>query len=151
MKTTLEQRSEALLEVRAGGTDDLGRGFARRWGRRVGRGRGAGAIGVARIGAIELMFLFAPLVIVPLGMELGRMVGGGIGCRYRAADSTCGSRAGRGRIVASSGTEGGVWLSGGWWFVCHGGCRMSIGHACGEKRARARAPHSWIGTGGRTD
>jgi YndJ-like protein len=32
-------------------------------------------IGVAPIGAIELMFLFAPLVIVPLGMELGRVMG----------------------------------------------------------------------------
>jgi YndJ-like protein len=32
-------------------------------------------IGVAPIGAIELMFLFAPLVIVPLGMELGRVLG----------------------------------------------------------------------------
>jgi hypothetical protein len=31
-------------------------------------------IGTARIGAIELMFLFAPLVIVPLGMELGRVI-----------------------------------------------------------------------------
>jgi hypothetical protein len=34
-------------------------------------------MGVARIGAIELMFLFAPLVIVPLGIELGRGMGGG--------------------------------------------------------------------------
>jgi len=33
-------------------------------------------IGVAPVGAIELMFLFAPLVIVPLGMELGRVLGG---------------------------------------------------------------------------
>jgi hypothetical protein len=33
-------------------------------------------IGVAPIGAIELMFLFAPLVIVPLGMELARVIGG---------------------------------------------------------------------------
>ena len=33
-------------------------------------------MGIARIGAIELMFLFAPLVIVPLGMELGRLIGG---------------------------------------------------------------------------
>jgi hypothetical protein len=33
-------------------------------------------VGMARIGAIELMFLFAPLVIVPLGMELGREIGG---------------------------------------------------------------------------
>lgn len=32
-------------------------------------------IGVARFGAIELLFLFAPLVIVPLGMELGRLMG----------------------------------------------------------------------------
>jgi len=32
-------------------------------------------IGVAPIGAVELMFLFAPLVIVPLGMELGRVMG----------------------------------------------------------------------------
>jgi hypothetical protein len=32
-------------------------------------------IGVAPIGAIELMFLFAPLVIVPLGIELGRVMG----------------------------------------------------------------------------
>jgi hypothetical protein len=30
---------------------------------------------IAPIGAIELMFLFAPLVIVPLGMELGRVMG----------------------------------------------------------------------------
>ena len=32
-------------------------------------------IGVAPVGAIELMFLFAPLVIVPLGIELGRVMG----------------------------------------------------------------------------
>ena len=34
-------------------------------------------MGVARMGAIELLFLFAPLMIVPLGMELGRVLGGG--------------------------------------------------------------------------
>jgi hypothetical protein len=33
-------------------------------------------MGIARIGAIELLFLFAPLVIVPLGIELGRVIGG---------------------------------------------------------------------------
>ena len=33
-------------------------------------------IGIARIGAIELLFLFASLVIVPLGVELGRLIGG---------------------------------------------------------------------------
>jgi hypothetical protein len=32
--------------------------------------------GIARIGAIELLFSFAPLVIVPLGMELGTMIAG---------------------------------------------------------------------------
>ena len=32
-------------------------------------------MGIARIGVIELVFLFAPLVIVPLGMELGRVRG----------------------------------------------------------------------------
>ena len=34
-------------------------------------------MGVARLGAVELLFLFAPLVIVPLGLELGRGLGGG--------------------------------------------------------------------------
>src|SRR5271165_2192920 len=33
-------------------------------------------MGIVRVGAIELLFLFGPLVIVPLGMELGWMVGG---------------------------------------------------------------------------
>lgn len=33
--------------------------------------------GLARIGAIELVFLFAPLVIAPLGMSLGQAIGGG--------------------------------------------------------------------------
>ena len=34
-------------------------------------------VGILRVGSIELLFLFAPLVIVPLGMELGREVTGG--------------------------------------------------------------------------
>lgn len=34
-------------------------------------------MGIARLGAIELIFLFAPLVIVPLGMELGGGMGAG--------------------------------------------------------------------------
>jgi hypothetical protein len=46
----------------------------------VGAGAWAGIavlarLGIGRIGAIELMFLFAPLVIVPLGIELGREMG----------------------------------------------------------------------------
>ena len=77
MKTTLEQRSEASLEVRAGGTDSwacvCATAGAVVWGGVAVLAR----LGIARVGAIELMFLFAPLVIVPLGMELGRMVGGG--------------------------------------------------------------------------
>lgn len=32
-------------------------------------------VGMARMGAIELLFLFGPLVIVPLGLELGRGMG----------------------------------------------------------------------------
>jgi len=55
--------------------------WARRWataGAAVWAGMAVLArVGVARIGAIELMFLFAPLVIVPLGMELGREIAGG--------------------------------------------------------------------------
>jgi hypothetical protein len=34
-------------------------------------------VGIARIGSVELLFLFAPLVIVPLGMELSRAMGAG--------------------------------------------------------------------------
>jgi hypothetical protein len=37
-------------------------------------------LGIARIGSIELLFLFAPLVIVPLGMELSRAMGVGGWC-----------------------------------------------------------------------
>jgi hypothetical protein len=33
-------------------------------------------MGIAKVGAIELLFLFAPLVTVPLGMELSRGIGG---------------------------------------------------------------------------
>jgi len=40
-------------------------------------------VGMAPIGAIELIFLFAPLVIVPLGMELMRVLGT-TGRMYRA-------------------------------------------------------------------
>lgn len=35
----------------------------------------AARVGLARIGAIELIFLFAPLVVVPVGMDLGRLLG----------------------------------------------------------------------------
>ena len=44
-------------------------------------------MGIARVGAIELLFLFAPLVIVPLGMELGRVIGKAILEKRPALDS----------------------------------------------------------------
>jgi len=51
-------------------------------------------VGVARLGAIELIFLFAPLVIVPLGMELGRGLGGAnwfdeAACRVQPLGALC--------------------------------------------------------------
>jgi hypothetical protein len=42
----------------------------------VGAAVWAGLAVLARLGAIELLLLFAPLVIVPLGMELSRGIGG---------------------------------------------------------------------------
>ena len=79
MATALESKSEMQISLlhslkRWSGDGTWARGCA-----------GAGAaiwaaiaiaarVGVARIGAIELMFLFAPLVIVPLGLELGRVM-----------------------------------------------------------------------------
>src|ERR1700734_834899 len=61
----------------------MGRSSGRNGGGGGGRGGGGAGggvavlarMGIARIGVIELMFLFAPLVIVPLGMELGRVGG----------------------------------------------------------------------------
>jgi hypothetical protein len=45
-------------------------------------------MGIARIGQIELLFLFAPLVIVPLGMELGRAIA--ISNVFRSGQSSLG-------------------------------------------------------------
>jgi len=87
MRTTVWRRKEQVISP-FGRNDNgvLGRNDTQHWWARVCATAGAGVwagmalltrIGVARIGAIELMFLFAPLVIVPLGMELGRVMGGG--------------------------------------------------------------------------
>jgi len=75
-------------------------------------------MGVARIGAIELMFLFAPLVIAPLGIELGRRM---------ASDGRLGALArrlqplGAGLAVAAiclpPGKRAGI-VALGWLFVC---------------------------------
>jgi hypothetical protein len=84
MKTTLERSEEkqvplsALPRLRAGRNDkaDLGARACAMVGATAWAGLAVLArAGMARIGAIELMFLFAPLVIVPLGMELGRVMG----------------------------------------------------------------------------
>jgi hypothetical protein len=74
--------------------------------------------GVARIGAVELMFLFAPLVIVPLGMELGRLVGGGdrlqeIARRLQPLGAGLAVYA----VLFSPGRSAG-WLAIGWLGVC---------------------------------
>lgn len=81
MKATLEQREEKQMSRLR---PDHGRTDGGLWARGcviLGAAAWAGMavlarVGIARIGAIELLFLFAPLVIVPLGMELGRLVGG---------------------------------------------------------------------------
>jgi len=44
----------------------------------------AARAGIARMGAVELIFLFAPLVVVPLGMALGRAISGSSWCESTA-------------------------------------------------------------------
>jgi hypothetical protein len=83
MKVTLDNECTAssAQTVRSG---DTGIAHSGQWARTcamVGAAVWAGLavlarVGVARVGGIELMFLFAPLVIVPLGMELGRVIVG---------------------------------------------------------------------------
>lgn len=88
METIVEQRGEkqdSVLRSWQGPSDGLppvnGTGVWVRVTATVGAAVWAGMavlarMGIARVGAIEVLFLFAPLVIVPLGMELGRMIGG---------------------------------------------------------------------------
>jgi hypothetical protein len=87
MKTTLgerevEQASTGLTRLRVGpnATHEEGRDLWARACATIGTAAWAGMavlarMGIARVGEIELLFLFAPLVIVPLGMELGRVIG----------------------------------------------------------------------------
>lgn len=120
MTTTLE-REEKQSAVRAPGLTDKAM-----WARVSATGGAAvwaglavlARIGVAHFGAIELMFLFAPLVIVPLGIELGR----GLGCGGRLA-----SIAQRIQSVAAALAVGALWigpgrtaaaLACGWLVVC---------------------------------
>ena len=78
MKTTLQRRGEKQIPP-FGRNDkaDLWAPICAIAGAAVWAGMAVLArIGIARVGAIELLFLFAPLVIVPLGMELSRGIGG---------------------------------------------------------------------------
>jgi hypothetical protein len=78
-------------------------------------------MGVARIGVIELMFLFAPLVIVPLGIELGRVTG--YAPRIGRAVATAQTLQPLGAVMAvvaiclPPGERAGIWAVG-WFVVC---------------------------------
>ena len=75
MKTTLEQRHWFSLrgnERDYGWAASCATAGAVVWAACAVLGR----MGTARVDAIELLFLFAPLVIVPLGMELARVIDG---------------------------------------------------------------------------
>jgi hypothetical protein len=75
-------------------------------------------MGIAKLGAIELMFLFAPLVIVPLGMELGRVTGrtgklDKLSRRLQPAAAVLAVAA----MCVPPGTKAGL-LASGWMLVC---------------------------------
>jgi YndJ-like protein len=86
MKTTVDQTSEkqnpSSSAVSVIGVGRRGRNGRTSWAAGWAMGGAAGWAAIAvlarlefiRIGMIELMFLFGPLVIVPLGMELGRLI-----------------------------------------------------------------------------
>jgi len=78
VNTTVERRVKQVPPFVRNGPQDLWARLCATAGAVVWAGMAVLArMGVARIGAIELLFLFAPLVIVPLGMELGRGMGRG--------------------------------------------------------------------------
>src|SRR5579864_3761007 len=83
-------------------------------------------IGIARLGAIELLFLFAPLVIVPLGLELGRALGGG-GRIYELARrlQPAGAAFAVVAMVVRPGRVSGV-LAVGWLVVCLVASRLGM-------------------------
>src|SRR5579859_701046 len=104
MTTTLEREEKQIAERVAPAPTDTAM-----WARVSATGGAAvwaglavlARVGVARFGAIELMFLFAPLVIVPLGVELGR----GLECGGRLA-----SIAQRIQPLAAALAVGAVWI-----------------------------------------
>ncbi len=101
-------------------------------------------MGIARVGAIELLFLFAPLVIVPLGMELSRVIGGAMrsttwraGCNRWARHLQLWlygfpRERGPGRLLLGGWSCVCSWLGLEWW---------DSGALRGQTRAGAPAPH----------
>jgi hypothetical protein len=87
MKLGLERLEEQIpstvsplvrrAEPRMGKSDGRETGLGAQVCASLGAAAWAGIAVLARLGAIELIFLFAPLVIVPLALELGRMIGAG--------------------------------------------------------------------------
>jgi len=79
-------------------------------------------MGIVRIGVIELMFLFAPLVIVPLGVELGRLRGFSSGVARELAGMAqtlqpLGAVLAVAAVCLAPGARAGF-LAGGWMVVC---------------------------------
>ncbi len=86
METTLQRRSEKQIPPLPSGR---GRNDKQHWwaagSATIGAAAWAGTAvaaraGIARMGAVELIFLFAPLVAVPLAMALGRAISGSGWC-----------------------------------------------------------------------
>ncbi|HYM78810.1 MAG TPA: YndJ family transporter [Candidatus Dormibacteraeota bacterium] len=124
MTTTLERGEEGRTSLVRFAKDrnDIS-GMWARVGATVGAAVWAGVavlarLGIARIGAIELMFLFGPLVIVPLGMELGRLLAGAGRLETIARwAQPFGAALAVGAMLLPPGRVAGM-LAGGWMFVC---------------------------------
>jgi len=92
METSLQRRSERqipLLPFGQGRNDKqqhLWAAGSATIGAAVWAGTAVAArAGIARMGSVELIFLFAPLVVVPLGMALGRAISGWGWCEGAAS------------------------------------------------------------------
>ena len=129
MKTAFErsEKTSPLPAQQGRENRDTGRNRGKESWARVSAMAGAGVwaglavlarMGAARIGALELMFLLAPLVIVPLGMELESRIGGSSGlvevARWmQPAGAICTAAA----MWLPPGRKAGV-VAAGWLIVC---------------------------------
>src|SRR5258707_2309238 len=68
---------------------------------------GLAGIGKAPLGVIELLFLFAPLVIVPLGLALGKMISS---LKYQSVEARLHFL----QPAAAAFTVASFWVSPGW-------------------------------------